>query len=145
MILDDSSLHQKAIIDSMSTPSSERFFASFGRHLCNDALHVLCIFPGMPTIDICNSDEAFEQFCEGLFTYMAQFGEPEYLSACCNGNSSQNILAFQESVDTKYSAKYMQVFRKAVVNVPVDLYNRLSSLGLLDPNHHIGMSLYLVF
>ncbi|KAK0238767.1 hypothetical protein EDD85DRAFT_789067 [Armillaria nabsnona] len=70
----------------------------------------------MPTIGICNSDKAFKQFCKGLFIYMTQFGECRY----------------------KYFAKYMQVFQKAVVNVPVDLYNHLFSLGLLDLNHHIS-------
>ncbi|KAK0440204.1 uncharacterized protein EV420DRAFT_1582203 [Desarmillaria tabescens] len=138
----NSDLHRKTILECMSAKDggiknngdkdggTDRVFAPFGRHLCNDALHVLGIFPGMPAIEICEDDEKFEAFHQGLFEYISQFNTPD--------NSCENFLAFQEGVDAKYSARYMQVFRKAVVNVPVSLYNRISSLGLLDPNHHIG-------
>ncbi|KAF9012999.1 hypothetical protein BDZ89DRAFT_913731, partial [Hymenopellis radicata] len=117
---------------------SNLFFASFGRHTANDAIHELRLFPGEPVINICSDDNRFQAFKTGLDNYIAQFESSAYIKECCNRSTSTNPLSFQKSVDDKYSSKYMRVFRKASVLITIEHWNEFARLGYFDPNHRIG-------
>lgn len=144
-VRNDPALGSKSIIQLMaSTSEGDRFFSPFGRHLLNDSLHFLGWFPGMPGHIICNSDDLFNQFKTGLVLYLNQYETTSFIRKCCTRSNSENFLEFQSSADEYYSTAHMKVFRKAVVSVPVELYNRMTRAGLLDPNHRIGILLSFV-
>lgn len=139
-ICNDPDLGSRAIIDLMSLTSEDnRFFSPFGRHLINDSLHSMAIFPGMPGRMVCDNDATFESFTTGLFAYLNQFETRTFEVKCCARSNSHNFLDFQSGADDYYSTAHIWVFRKAVVSVPVGLYNRMARAGLLDPHHIIGI------
>ncbi|KAF9049376.1 hypothetical protein BDZ89DRAFT_1057739 [Hymenopellis radicata] len=138
--LDDSSCHGISILQAMSTADDAegRFFASFGRHTINDALHHVELHPGMPAAEICADDTLYEAFKAGLAEYMQQFRSAKFRRLVCNRPNTSNPFTFQASLDARYSATYMTVFRKATVRISIPKYNRMLSLGLFDPEHTIG-------
>ncbi|KAF9038867.1 hypothetical protein BDZ89DRAFT_982264 [Hymenopellis radicata] len=139
MILDNATYHSLPILDLMTTDAqAEFFFSPFGRHLANDALFFVGVLPSTPGYMIVSDDHVFDSFVHVLQEFMNRYHTPQFLVDCCARTTGDNPFAFQLSVDRKYDASYMFVFRKAVVKVPAALFKKLALSGMLDPGHTIG-------
>jgi hypothetical protein len=117
-------------------------FNGFGRHLANDFLHCVGIFPGTPAIVICKDDKLFDRFRSGIPAFMDQWKSKEFLARTANDVNSRNPLAYNTTSNVNYISSYVHVYRKSLCSkVPASLYNMLAVNGYLDPEHTIGQSL----
>jgi len=118
---------------------NNRVFNGFGRHLANDFLHSIGIFPGTPAIVICEDDVLFDRFFTAIQTYMDQWKSPKYLARTANDVNSLNPLAYNTTSNTNYISLYVHVYRKSLcAKVDSSLYNLLATNGFLDEEHTIG-------
>ncbi|KAL1674531.1 hypothetical protein EV122DRAFT_220444 [Schizophyllum commune] len=115
-----------------------RYFANWGPHLMNDSLHCLGLFPGTPGYLLCQDDDQFAAFKQGLSDYVDQFYHFWYHQRFCHPTNDDNPLAFQHSVDTQYTSSHLRVFRKGVVPISTSTYNRHIRRGDFDPRHIMG-------
>lgn len=113
-------------------------FSGFGRHLANDFLHLVSIFPGMPSRFICETNEAFEPFATGVEGYLKSFTEPKFLKKVSSIPNSDNLFAFNDTSNTNYMQSYIHVFRRKAALVTRKAYIKYCEEGLLDPDHTIG-------
>jgi hypothetical protein len=112
--------------------------AGVGAQMGNDILYRLGIHPFCPALTICQSDELFAALQNFIPNFMAKFTSQKFFKDCGGDANSNNPFAFNYSVDKKFIASYVDVFRREEVRVPIDLYNLYLSQGLLDPEHTIG-------
>lgn len=117
----------------------QKYFAGFGRHTVHDFLHKLGIWPNTPPAVICASDTLYEAFKALLHTYPAMFSSPTYRTRCLSTPNSHSSLSFNYKSDGNYLRQYVWVFRKSIVRMERDDYNRFLKAGLFDPAHTIGM------
>lgn len=120
---------------------SNRFncFAGIGNYSANDLLHTICVHPFTPSHVICASDELFAKFELGIKSYIAQFSAPDYLNCASSVVNTTNPFAFNDHQNTEFLSKWILVYQRSCAVVPIPLFNEMSSLGLLDPAHEIGM------
>lgn len=112
-------------------------FAGIGRYTANDLLHVMCIYPLTPAHEICNDDSKFLSFKNMLYTYINSFNCASYLDRTLSIPNTLNPLSFNEWGNSEYLSKWVYVYHRTKAIVPVQLYNKYLSLGLLD-DHVIG-------
>ncbi|KAG6815735.1 hypothetical protein H0H93_009111 [Arthromyces matolae] len=136
-VISRQALYASAIVDVMEM-NTTLVFEGFGRHLANDFLHLLAIFPGTPAYVICDDDSQYRRFKNAIPPYMAQWRSPEYLKSCGGSTNSLNPFAFNTTSNRNYTSQHIHVFRRCEVLVDANLFNRYQRLGLLDPNHTIG-------
>lgn len=115
------------------------YFSSFGRHMINDALHALELWPGIPIGEICASPARFEQFKDGLLAYTSELYERHRKYCCAKSNNGDNPFAYQHNIASKYDAMMMKVFRKCYVQISAQRYNSMVQRGDFDPRHIIGL------
>lgn len=120
-------------------------FSGFGRHCANDFLFLNTIFPGMPSYLICSDDKFYEEFKDAIYSYVTQFSSTKFYKLVSSIPNTENPFSFNETSNTIYIDKYIQVFRRAYANVPKKLYEKYAKLGLLDPDHTIGRLQYFLF
>ncbi|KAI0348937.1 hypothetical protein OH77DRAFT_1415807, partial [Trametes cingulata] len=113
-------------------------FNGYGQHTSNDLLHRLALWPGMPPEKLCRNEQLYQDFKKALAAYAAQFATPEYYSKCLGVPNRGAALAFNYKSDDNYIAKYVDVFRKALVRMDAALYNKYTMQGLFNPQHTIG-------
>ncbi|KAI0684622.1 hypothetical protein C8T65DRAFT_778319 [Cerioporus squamosus] len=113
-------------------------FNGVGKHTANDLLHLLGLWPGMPTIDLCSDESGFERFLAVLVRYMAMWSSEHFLEVVAPPANHPNPFAFNYRSHRNYISRYVHVYRKSFVNVSPQFYNELVSCGLLDPSHTIG-------
>ncbi|KAI0362331.1 hypothetical protein OH77DRAFT_1416577 [Trametes cingulata] len=113
-------------------------FNGYGQHTSNDLLHRLALWPGMPPEKLCRDEQLYQDFKKALAAYAAQFATPEYYSRCLGVPNRGAALAFNYKSDDNYIAKYVDVFRKALVRMDAALYNKYAMQGLFNPQHIIG-------
>ena len=115
-------------------------FSGFGRHLANDFLFTMALFPGTPSYEICSDDEHFAEFEAQIYNYLSQFSTKKFFDRVTSFSvaSANNPFAFQERANQKYMKHYILVFRRERAMVSIDLYDKYLKLGLLDENHIIG-------
>lgn len=70
----------------------DRFFSPFGRHLLNDSLHSIGFFPGMSGLAVCQEDNVFITFKDGLFSYISQFDMATFRHFCCLRTNSDRCI-----------------------------------------------------
>ncbi|KJA13106.1 hypothetical protein HYPSUDRAFT_124131, partial [Hypholoma sublateritium FD-334 SS-4] len=99
-------------------------FTGFGRHLSNDFLFLIGIFPATPAHIICSDNASFKAFEEVIHKYLKTFTEPEFLDPVTIVANSPNPFAFSESANWTYMTQHMHVFRRTAVNIPIDLYKK---------------------
>ncbi|KAI3599201.1 hypothetical protein WG66_013420 [Moniliophthora roreri] len=145
LVLDNPSMRHVSLIDLLtSNKFSAPFFSPFGRHLANDFLHVLGLFPTMPAFELFqypvqeDDHDAFITFVDAALKYVDKFFTDSFKHDCATRNSNDNPFSFQFWAAKKYDSSYMRVFRKAVVQTPRDLYEAIVRKGLMDPDHIIG-------
>jgi len=92
----------------------------------------------MPSHIICSNNESYENFKDAIYSYVQQFSSEEFYWLVSSIPNSDNPFAFNETSNTKYIDKYIQVFWRAYANVPKELHEKYMKLGLLDPEHTIG-------
>lgn len=117
-------------------------FSGIGKHLANDLLYEMALFPSMPVSIICHSDSLFSKLKVTLRRYMAQWLDPYFLETCAGVPSSCNPLEYNDKASRKYMQDRVLVFRKAEVCVPAALFNQYIREGLLDPEHTIGLFVF---
>lgn len=113
-------------------------FSGIGRYTANDLLHVMCIYPLTPAAEICKDDRSFFSFREALYDYINSFNSPSYLDRASSVPNTTNPFSFNEWANSEYLSRWVYVYRRTKAVVPVSLYNRYVSLGLLDDTHIIG-------
>ncbi len=122
----------------MSLCLVQTVFNGLGKHTANDLLHLLGLWPGMPTIELCADEHEFEQFLEVLVRYMALWSSDHFLQVVAPPANHPNPFVFNYRSHRNYISRYVHVYRKSFVNVSPDFYNKLASSGLLEPSHVIG-------
>jgi hypothetical protein len=117
-------------------------FSGFGRHLANDFLFGMLLFPGMPSYEICSNDALFMEFEDGIHEYLLQFRTDDFFKAVTRIGvaNSDNPFAFQQRANDDYMRLYILVFRRVQAKVPIPLYQKYIERGLLDEKHTIGVS-----
>jgi hypothetical protein len=115
-------------------------FSGFGRHLANDFLFTMALFPGTPAHEICSNNELFGEFEEQIHEYLAQFTTTDFFNKVTSIGvaNSDNPFAFQENANQEYMRTYILVFRRVKAKVPLALYEKYHERGLLDQGHVIG-------
>jgi hypothetical protein len=119
-------------------------FAGIGRHMANDFLHLLGIFPGTPAWVICSDDGKFLIFKAALISFMARWSSSEFLLKTAGNaiSSNDNPFAFNETSNRNYMSSYLEVYKRVKAKVSGHVYNCLVRTGQLDPNHTIGMQAF---
>ncbi|KAI0693238.1 hypothetical protein C8T65DRAFT_585869, partial [Cerioporus squamosus] len=115
-------------------------FNGIGKHTANDFLHLLGVWPGMPTGELCADDMLFSRFVDLLIGYMALWSSSEFLQLVAPPANHPNPFAFNYRSHRNYISRYIHVYRKTFVNVSPDFYNHVVTSGLLDLSHVIGKS-----
>ncbi|KAF7969578.1 hypothetical protein HWV62_26883 [Athelia sp. TMB] len=128
--------HKKAIVDVLA--DNKMAFNGLGRHLANDLLHELAIFPGTPALALCENEDEYQAFRRGIHPYLSQFASEEFLQKTSTEVNSTNYLDFNTTSNRYYLGSFLKVYRREMVRVPAKLYNKLKSNGLLDENHTIS-------
>ncbi|KAI0701158.1 hypothetical protein C8T65DRAFT_728611 [Cerioporus squamosus] len=113
-------------------------FNGLGKHTANDLLHLVGLWPGMPTIQLCADKPEFDRFLDVLVRYMALWSSDHFLEVVAPPANHPNPFAFNYRSHRNYISRYVHVYRKSFVNVSPDFYNQLASSGLLDQTHTIG-------
>ncbi|KAI0690724.1 hypothetical protein C8T65DRAFT_587704, partial [Cerioporus squamosus] len=114
-------------------------FNGLGKHTANDFLHLLGVWPGMPTIQLCSDKGLFNRFLQVLVRYMGLWSSDRFLEVVAPPANHPNPFAFNYRSHRDYISKFVHVYRKSFVNVSSEFYNQLVASGLLDPSHTIGM------
>lgn len=130
--------YKTAIVDVLS--DNKMAFNGLGRHLANDLLHELAIFPGTPALVICENETEYQAFRAGIYPFLAQFVTGKFLKKTSTEVNSSNYLDFNISSNRYYLASSLKVFRREKVRIPAEKYNKLKLAGLLDDNHTICAS-----
>ncbi|KAL0567461.1 hypothetical protein V5O48_014533 [Marasmius crinis-equi] len=133
---------RQTITDAMANDSYA--FSPFGRHLIADALHEQGIFPGMPAKLVCADDSQYTRFVDGLMNYINDLATTSFTSLLSCRMNTTNPFDFNWKADTDYGNRCVKVFRRAYVGVKVPLFNYLLKNGLLDPQHTMGTSSYIL-
>ncbi|PPQ97364.1 hypothetical protein CVT26_006596 [Gymnopilus dilepis] len=113
-------------------------FSGFGRHLANDFLHEYAIFPGTPSYIICSDESEFIRFQNAIQEFLGRFRATEFLKEIASVPNHPNHFVFNEVSNRLYMHKYITVFRRQECKVTKEVFARLCSRGLLDPDHIIG-------
>jgi len=119
-------------------------FSGFGRHLANDFLFEMAIFPGMPSYIIWENPEEFERLEVCLFRFMEVFDSDEYLNMVATVPNSDNPFTFNEASNDVYLEQYVTVFRRSRAMVHTELYFEYCRKGLFDSQHTIGTTVFVV-
>lgn len=82
--------------------NSNSAFSGFSHHLANDFLHHAAIYPGRPSIDICNDPELFEELLIGIPCYLNQFTDKKFLNKCQHALDRKNPFEFNEDSNRHY-------------------------------------------
>ncbi|KAH9924593.1 hypothetical protein B0H21DRAFT_826713 [Amylocystis lapponica] len=117
---------------------SQDIFNGFGRHTAHDFLHLQGLWPGHPTVLICQANDIFDRFRDGLVLYMSTWASQKFLERVAGVPNVDNPLQFNYKSDINYMSHYVHVYRKSFVRVPAELYNELLRTGMLDRHHVIG-------
>lgn len=96
------------------------------------------IFPFTPSYIICQDDDLFTQFEDGIFNYLSQFSESDYLDRGSSVANTENPFAFNEHLNNEFLSKWVRIYRRSKAVVSVKMYNELLMGGLLDKEHTIG-------
>ncbi|RPD59027.1 hypothetical protein L226DRAFT_436751, partial [Lentinus tigrinus ALCF2SS1-7] len=113
-------------------------FNGLGKHTANDFLHLLGLWPGMPTIDLCSDEATFTRFLSVLVPYMGLWSSDRFLQLVAPPANHPNPFAFNYRSHRNYISNYVHVYRKSFVHVSPQFYNQLLVAGLLDPSHTIS-------
>lgn len=137
--------HKKktAIANCMKGNQTE-VFISFGKHTVEDFIHEQELFPGTPAYHICRSKKEYSKFKQGCEDYMRTWVSPKFLNGCSGIPNSPNPFAYNYKSAENYLGGYMKVFRHRSTWVDRGKYNRMLLAGLLDPEHVIGTSFFLL-
>lgn len=126
---------KQAIVNVISL--NKMAFNGLGRHLANDLLHELAIFPGTPAFVVCEDEGEYQAFRQEIYPYLAQFVTEEFLKKTSTEVNSANYLDFNITSNRYYLGSFLKVFRREMVRVPAEVYNKYKLKGLLDENHTI--------
>ncbi|TFK79759.1 hypothetical protein K466DRAFT_505057, partial [Polyporus arcularius HHB13444] len=113
-------------------------FNGLGKHTANDFLHLLGLWPGMPTRLLCSDEALFDRFLDVLVGYMSLWSSDRFLEVVAPPANHPNPFAFNYRSHRDYISKFVHVYRKSFVTVSSQSYNHLVSAGMLDPSHTIG-------
>lgn len=113
-------------------------FAGFGRHLAEDLLFYIAIYPGIPGYMICEDEKLFEVFNNALIAMMEAFTSSEFSTYCGIPADAQQPFKFRDKANREYMKCWLAIFKRTKVLVKRDLYNYYAKLGLLDPEHTMG-------
>ncbi|RDX40700.1 hypothetical protein OH76DRAFT_1412800 [Lentinus brumalis] len=114
------------------------YFNGLGKHTATDFLFSLGLWPGTPPVLICQDDTTFQSFVIALRHYMELWVSDAFRRECLSSPNLQSPFAFNHWADLRYTRRYLWVYRKAEVKMPVEQYNMYARLGLLDKEHIIG-------
>ncbi|KAJ2998088.1 hypothetical protein NUW54_g7064 [Trametes sanguinea] len=118
--------------------SRQDVFNGYGQHTSHELLHVLGLWPGMPALELCADEEMFNRFKMCLHTYAAQYTSNTYRRRCLSLPNRQSPLEYNYKSDDNYHKLYLRVFRKSLVRMTREEYNRFARLGLFNSDHVIG-------
>ncbi|KAI0325881.1 hypothetical protein GY45DRAFT_1259994, partial [Cubamyces sp. BRFM 1775] len=118
--------------------ASQEVFNGYGQHTAHDLLHSLALWPTYPPSLLCANDALYEQFKTELHRYAMQYVSSVYRLRCLSTPNQLSPLYYNYTSDDNYLNHYLRVFRKCVVRMDREEYNRFIRLGLLDPSHTIG-------
>ncbi len=118
--------------------SVQTVFNGLGKHTANDLLHLISMWPGTPTTMVCKDDELYGRLRFGLPAYMATWASDRFLKLVATPSNHSNPFAFNHRSHRHYMSEYVHVYRKSFCMVSPELFNKLTSLGLLDEKHLLG-------
>ncbi|OSC97864.1 hypothetical protein PYCCODRAFT_1471507 [Trametes coccinea BRFM310] len=118
--------------------SRQDVFNGYGQHTSHGLLHVLGLWPGMPASELCADEGMFNRFKMCLHTYAAQYTSNTYRRRCLSLPNRQSPLEYNYKSDDNYHKLYLRVFRKSLVRMTREEYNRFARLGLFNSDHVIG-------
>ncbi|KAI0749069.1 hypothetical protein C8Q74DRAFT_1212224, partial [Fomes fomentarius] len=118
--------------------SVQTVFNGLGKHTANDLLHLISMWPGTPTTVVCKDNEMFGRLRSGLPAYMAIWASDRFLKLVATPANHTNPFAFNHRSHRYYMSEYVHVYRKSFCMVSLELFNDLTSHGMLDEKHILG-------
>ncbi|KAJ2991476.1 hypothetical protein NUW54_g8181 [Trametes sanguinea] len=118
--------------------SNQAVFNGYGQHTSHDLLYILGLWPGMPSAELCADEALFKSFKLCLHTYAQEYVSDVYRKRCLSLPNRKSPLEYNYKSDDNYHKYYLRVFRKSIVRMPREEYNRYASAGLFNPSHVIG-------
>ncbi|KAH9934595.1 hypothetical protein B0H21DRAFT_699318 [Amylocystis lapponica] len=117
---------------------NQQIFNGFGKHTAHDLLHLVAVWPGIPSAVLCHDDSLYFCLKKELVVYAALWVSQEYRYSVCSASQSPNPLRFNYQSDRAYINRYVKVYRKWYVDVPKALHDHLVNQGLLNVDHIIA-------
>ncbi|KAH9946433.1 hypothetical protein B0H21DRAFT_709143 [Amylocystis lapponica] len=97
---------------------NQQILNGFGKHTAHNLLHLVAVWPGIPSAVLCHDDSLYFRSKKELMSF--------------------NPLRFNYRSNRAYINRYVKVYRKWYVDVPKALHDHLVNQGLLNVDHIIG-------